>query len=123
MQISVVKDDEMVYVDGKGLRVDVSDLPSFIHAIQWNTADKAGHIEYKPDKDGVHHGNTPLAEFKQYEYLVDRWRLKKQELEEAKEALKKKTESEIEAAQRAMLKQRGEEAQVRKPVKKPSKPK
>lgn len=123
MKISVVKDDGLVYVDGQAHGVKLDDLPDYIHAIQWDSAKKTGHIEYKADSRGIHQSNAALVDFSQYEYLIDRWRIVKKEKDDAAEAQRKREEAVLEGNQREMIQQRGELAKTRKAVKRPSKPK
>lgn len=74
MIISVIRPDSCVIVDGISASVDCSDLPAFIHAIQWNSDACRGHIEFAPDSDGRRHPNMPISDFTAYEYLCDRHR-------------------------------------------------
>ncbi len=73
MKISIVRADNQVYVDGRAMAVDLSSLPSFFHAIQWDDAAGAGWIEYSPDAQGRAMPNTPLGEFGAYRYLLEAW--------------------------------------------------
>ena len=82
MRVSVVREVGAVVVDGGMMHVDCSELPSYIHAIQWDG--KQGWIEFKPDADGQHVPNMKIVDLKPYSFLVDRWRLamKEKSLEE-----------------------------------------
>lgn len=63
MNICVVKEDNVIVVDGEGLNFDF-DLASNIWAIQWNGT--SGHIEFS---DGT--PNQELTDFTDFQYLVD----------------------------------------------------
>ena len=46
MNITIIKDDQAVYEDGVAVMgVDLSDLPTDFHALQWDG--NVGHIEWK----------------------------------------------------------------------------
>lgn len=55
MQITIVPSDGVVGVDGVFRPIDLSNIDSDIHAVQYNTATETGHIEYvgssKPNKE------------------------------------------------------------------------
>ena len=74
MIVSVIRPDSCVIVDGISALVDCSDLPAFIHAIQWNSDAARGHIEFARDNDGRRHPNMPITDFTAYGYLCDRHR-------------------------------------------------
>lgn len=123
MQISVVKDDELVYVDEQAYKVEVGDIADYIHAIQWDTAKKVGHIEYKADSRGIHQPNTKLVDFSQFEHLIDRWRIAKKTKDDAIEAERKNQEAARAEEQQVQTIERIEQEQVRKPVRRPKRPK
>lgn len=75
MQITIIQADGMVGVDGLFRSVDLSDLDPKIHAVQFNKASGAGHVEY--DANLVpRRPNTPIGQaqfdalFQQY---IARW--------------------------------------------------
>lgn len=74
MIVSVIRPDSCVIVDGVAASVDCSELPAFIHAIQWNYDAGRGHIEFAPDSDGRRNPNMPITDFTAYGYLCDRHR-------------------------------------------------
>lgn len=74
MIVSVIRPDSCVIVDGVAASVDCSELPAFIHAIQWNSDAGRGHIEFAPDSDGRRNPNMPITDFTAYGYLCDRHR-------------------------------------------------
>lgn len=89
MKTSIVRGDNAVTIDGQSYYVDCTDLPSYIHAITWEG--DSGQIEFNADNAGVRHGNLKIIDFKPYEYLCDRWNLKREE------ALREKARLEQEA--------------------------
>ena len=72
MNVCVVKEDNMVSVDGEGLNFDF-DLANNIWAIQWNGV--KGEVEFN---DGT--PNEELTDFSDYQYLVDAFNTEKQRL-------------------------------------------
>lgn len=63
MNITIVKEDKVVMIDGEGLNFDFT-LDDNIWAIQWNGT--TGEVEYN---DGA--PNLTLESFSDYQYLVD----------------------------------------------------
>jgi hypothetical protein len=72
MNVTVVKEDRVVMIDGEGLNFDF-ELPSNVWSIQWNGT--SGHIEFN---DGT--PNEELTDFSDYQYLVDAHATEKQRL-------------------------------------------
>lgn len=72
MQVTAVRNDNTVIVNGVALKVDCGDLPSVIRVIHWNG--KSGWIEFNPAPDGFV-PNMKIVDFSPYTHLVDRWRL------------------------------------------------
>lgn len=104
-------EDGLVYVDGRALRVDCSDLPDYFHAIQWDG--EKGHIEYAADAQGRRLPNTHISSFAPYMYLVDRWTKQKNEKDAEAAAAKEKRDAENEAKRKAAI-----EAQKKSPKRK-----
>lgn len=76
MRVTIVKDDNMVIVDGVGRAVDCSGLPENFHALQWNGF--AGEVEYAIrlcNHCGVRSkkGNDIISDLAPYQVYVDRW--------------------------------------------------
>ena len=73
MRLTIIKEDNGVYVDGEFLSVDCSELPSNFHALQWNGL--SGHIEFvnniKPPE--------PISDVTPYQIYIDRWNIAKEE--------------------------------------------
>lgn len=73
MRVSIIKDDNMVVVDGYGISgIDLSSMPSNVSAVQWY--ETYGEVEYytetlngtktKPE-------NTSILSFSDYQFAVD----------------------------------------------------
>jgi len=59
MKLSIIREDGAVYQDGVAhLNLNLSYIPSNIHALQWNN-DK-GWIEYSQDSDGNKQANESI---------------------------------------------------------------
>ena len=72
MKISIVRTDNMVYVDGVGLPVDLSSLRAGVSAVQWDDAAESGHIEYLPGPSG-RCGNETISAFDEFSIFVKMW--------------------------------------------------
>ena len=72
---SIVKADNFVYVDGKSMQVDCSQLPEFFHAIQWygSTSPAWGEIEFSADDQGRRMPNIRIVDFSPFQYLIEAW--------------------------------------------------
>lgn len=44
--VTIIPSDNAVYVDGKMLPIDCSNMPTGIHAVQWSDEEQAGWIEF-----------------------------------------------------------------------------
>jgi len=89
MKVSIIKEDNKVVVDGVGHDVDCSELPTFIHAIQFDNG--VGHIEFKADENGRRMGNIKIMDITFANYLLDRHRIEDDRIKkEKKEAEEKK---------------------------------
>jgi len=65
MRITIVRDDNMVGVDGIFRRNDLSAMPAGVRAVQWNGL--SGHIEYDDAS------NMPLQDISDFQVFIDRW--------------------------------------------------
>ena len=74
MRLSILRDDNVVVVDGVVESVSCAELPSYVRAIQWDG--ERGEIELHRDATGMHQSNLKITEIGPYLYLLDRWRLK-----------------------------------------------
>ena len=72
MQISIVKEDKVVMIDGEGINFDFT-LPANVWAIQWNGS--KGEIEFN---DGT--PNEAITDFTAYQSLIDGHATEKQRL-------------------------------------------
>jgi hypothetical protein len=72
MNITIVKEDKVVMIDGEGMNFDF-DLPPNIWAIQWNGS--TGEIEFS---DGT--PNQEITDFTAYQGLIDGHATEKQRL-------------------------------------------
>src|ERR1700730_2559383 len=70
MRLTIIKNDNFVYVDGLACRVDCSDLPADFHALQWY--DTAGEIEITNER-GHHVENRAIVDVTPYQKYVDAW--------------------------------------------------
>jgi hypothetical protein len=81
MRVSVIREDGIVVVNGESYSgIDMSNVPAFIHAIQWHK--DYGYIEIVDNdhEDDYHIMDTiRIDSFDEYEFLVDLWREKKRE--------------------------------------------
>jgi hypothetical protein len=68
MQMTIIRDDGVVGVNGIFRLVDLSTLPKDIRAMQWNGA--SGHVEYT---DSTRVANTPLTTIADFQPFIDRW--------------------------------------------------
>jgi sRNA-binding protein len=94
MKLTVIREDNMVIVDNVSHSIDCSELPTFVHAIQFDNG--VGHIEFNVDGNGRKMGNVKITDITFANYLVDRHKIEdervKKEKKEAEEKLKRATE-------------------------------
>lgn len=119
MDTVIVRVDNMVTVDGQSYEVDCSELPEFMHAVRWNGS--GGWIEFNADSKGVRHGNVPIVDFTPYNYLVDRWRIKRDEAIRAAKVIEDEGRRLREENARAVAEQEKENEIVRPKVKRTGK--
>lgn len=69
-RMTIIKNDNMVGVDGKFFLIDCSSLPSNFHALQWYENKSYGEIEWdgKPKPE-----NTPITTIEDYQSYLDLW--------------------------------------------------
>ena len=75
MKVTIVQNDNVVYVDGVAYPVDCSSLPTYFRAIQWNGV--SGEIEFDVDAKGRQLPNLKITDFSPYQYLVEMWEASK----------------------------------------------
>jgi transcription elongation factor Elf1 len=96
MRVTIVKDDNKVYMDGVSYTVDCSDLPEGFHALQWDGL--SGEIEYSTvrcDHCGARtkKANEFIRDAAPYQKYVDAWGVAKAAAEaEAAKALQAQAE-------------------------------
>lgn len=113
MKMTAIKDDGMVYVDGRPMKVDMSDLPDFVHAVQWD--ENKGFLEFKPDKTGIRMPNITFNDLAPYKFLFDRWKMRSEHIQqEEQQALQR---MEMEKEERLMKK-----AEIQKEKREPNTP-
>lgn len=77
MRVTIIADDNVVYVEEQPLKVDLTGLHSAIHAIQWYGT--VGEMEFKQDHvTNEKLPNLRFNDFTPFQPFVDRW------MEEAK---------------------------------------
>jgi hypothetical protein len=69
MKLTIIKDDNAVYLNGSSFGVDCSSLGSGVHAVQWSG--ESGWIEYKSDELGVKPENEPIYSLQDFQSFVD----------------------------------------------------
>jgi hypothetical protein len=65
MRVTLIRDDNLIIVDGRAINVDLSDLPADLHAVQWFGTD--GHVE----RQGL--PNQPIASLGDFQTWISRW--------------------------------------------------
>jgi len=98
MQLTIIKGDNTVIVDGEGYKVDCTALPAGFHALQWDG--DSGEVEYamtRCDHCGARtkKGNEIISDVSQFQPYVDAWGVAKQIAAEAR--------AKFEAEQRAIV--------------------
>lgn len=80
MRVTIVKDDNIVIVDGEACAVDCSQLPTNFHALQWSG--EHGEVEYASVRCNHCGGRSKKAnevvfDLAPYQPYVDAWQLAK----------------------------------------------
>lgn len=65
MRVTIVRDDNLIIIDGRALNVDLSDMPSDLHAVQWS--DDTGHVE----RQGL--PNQTIDSLGDFQTWISRW--------------------------------------------------
>jgi hypothetical protein len=72
MRVTIVADDNAVYVGGQALAVDLTGLDTEIHAVQWY--ETWGEIEYRYDAaSNFKKPNERIIDISPFQVFVDRW--------------------------------------------------
>ena len=69
MRLTIIKEDNMVYVDRVAKHVDCSDLPEDLHALQWDG--ESGWIEFVDNYKAA----EPITDIEPYLKYVDAWEI------------------------------------------------
>lgn len=69
-RMTIVKDDNLVGIDGIFFRIDCSELPENFHALQWNNTTSTGEIEWNGSPRPM---NTIITSIAEYSNLVEAW--------------------------------------------------
>lgn len=72
MKITIIRSDGIIGLDGVFCPLDVSDMPSEIHALQFDTATRKGHIEFNPDLK-PRPENLHIEDVDAFQKFIDRW--------------------------------------------------
>lgn len=94
MKLTIIVDDNAVYVDGVSYILDLSQcgIPSDVHALQWK--ETAGWIEFLNNLDGTKPANEPITELPDWATsCITKWNETKIVIESTK--IKQKEYSEI----------------------------
>jgi hypothetical protein len=67
--VSLIRVDNAVYVNGLSGYVDLSSMSPNIHAVQWDSDNSVGHVEYV----GAKYPNLELTDFTEYQQYWDEW--------------------------------------------------
>ena len=93
MWVTIVKSDNQVSIDGQPQEVDCSQLPRYLHAIQWY--DDHGEIEFITDPDGHRMPNIKIVDFTPFQFLIDAYNRKKDEVKKALEKRQQNPETTV----------------------------
>jgi hypothetical protein len=67
MRFTIIKNDNMVYINGIGKEIDCSELPEDFHALQW--LGETGWIEFKDNYKVA----EPIEDISNYQKYIDNW--------------------------------------------------
>lgn len=78
MKVTIIREDNTVYVDGKPHQVDCSGLPTNFHALQWDGV--AGEVEYAAVRCShclavSKKPNEVMADLSPYQAYIDAWQV------------------------------------------------
>jgi hypothetical protein len=68
MRLTIIRDDNAVYIDGLCVIVDCSSLSEDIHAVQWNGQN--GWVEFKDNSEGNKPANEAISTLEAFSTLV-----------------------------------------------------
>lgn len=72
-RVTIIRPDNVIYVDGTAVHVDCTSIAPSIHAIQWNAVAGRGSIEFVDDdpSDGTKPPNQSITSVAPYQRLID----------------------------------------------------
>lgn len=70
MRVTIVREDNLVIIDGEPRRVDLSGMPNTIHAVQFDG--RQGEIEFRK-REGVKPPPEKIANLDQFKKYIDAW--------------------------------------------------
>lgn len=71
--VTLVRPDNTVIVDGKAHAVDLSSMHEFISVVQWDGAAKTGHIEFVQAANTPHRLNIDIADISGWSAAIEAW--------------------------------------------------
>lgn len=74
MQLTIVRPDNVVLINGRGIKLDLSRFPYLkgVHAVQWDG--EKGHVEYDNRQTKEYRANENLMDIMQYETVIEAWK-------------------------------------------------
>ena len=70
IRLTIIKNDNLVGIDGKFTTIDCSSLPSNLHAVQWDAVNSVGEVEWNGNPKP---SNTPITDITDYQDIVTAW--------------------------------------------------
>lgn len=84
MRVTIIADDNAVYVDGEAITVDLTGIDPDIHAVQFDADAGIGEIEYKYHfVENTKRPNERFTDFSRFRVFVDRRTVVVQKIEAA----------------------------------------
>lgn len=71
--VTLVRPDNTVIVDGKAHAVDLSSMHEFISVVQWDGAAKTGHIEFVQAVNTPHRLNIEISDISGWSAAIEAW--------------------------------------------------
>lgn len=71
MQVTVIVDDNTIYVNGFAESCDLSGMNDYIRVLQWYGT--WGEIEFRPAEDGSRQANKRITDFKEFQKYIKAW--------------------------------------------------
>lgn len=83
MRLTIIRPDNMVYIDGEAISIDCSTLPADVHAVQWSDDAGKGWIEFEQEPFGSPKLNEEIFSRSAYASLISAWEAERQRLQNA----------------------------------------